>query len=107
MTVPADDAPRGARGERMLVTGDLIGMRLWQEQPVGASGEPRAARDYETVGYVVSGRARLEIAGSSVELGPGDSWVVPRGVEHRYDVIDELTAVEATSPPAPGDPAAA
>jgi hypothetical protein len=31
------------------------------------------------VGYVVSGRAELELEGQTVRLEAGDSWVVPAG----------------------------
>jgi quercetin dioxygenase-like cupin family protein len=74
-------------------------VRLWEdEQP----GEPRpvTVREYETVGYVIAGRAELHIEGQMVLLGPGDSWVVPKGSPHTYKIIEPFTAVEATSPPA-------
>ena len=32
---------------------------------------------------VVDGRLRIELRDGAVELGPGDLYVVPRGVEHR------------------------
>jgi quercetin dioxygenase-like cupin family protein len=73
-------------------------MRLWQEQPT--DGKPATQRDYETVGYVIGGRAELHIEGQTVLLEPGDSWVVPRGSSHAYKILEPFTAVEATSPPA-------
>ncbi len=74
-------------------------MRLWRE--AGRSdGMGAHARDYETVGYVISGRAELTMAGETVPLNPGDSWVVPAGAEHDYRILEAFTAVEATSPPA-------
>jgi quercetin dioxygenase-like cupin family protein len=76
-----------------------MAMRLWDsEQP----GEPKppSRRDYETVGYVISGRAELTLEGQTVKLEPGDSWVVPAGSEHGYRILEAFTAVEATSPPA-------
>jgi quercetin dioxygenase-like cupin family protein len=57
-------------------------------------------RDYETVGYVVSGRAELHSEGQTVVLAPGDSWVVPRHARHSYQILEPFTAVEATHPPA-------
>jgi len=73
-------------------------MRLSEHEP----GEPKSTtqRPYETVGYVVSGRAELEIEGQTVTLLPGDSWVVPKGSRHRYTILESFTAVEATCPPA-------
>ncbi|WP_338105692.1 cupin domain-containing protein [Microvirga tunisiensis] len=59
-----------------------------------------AKHEYEVVGYVLSGRAELEIEGQTVRLEPGDSWVVPAGAEHTYRILEKFTAVEATAPPA-------
>ena len=92
-------ASTGEMGQRYLAAGSRVGMRLWAEQPT-SNGKPQAARDYETVGYVVSGRARLVTGDEALDLGPGDSWIVPAGVEHTYEIVEELTAVEATAPPA-------
>ncbi len=96
--VQGTHSPRGPEGEVYLASGKRLSMRLWQEdQPT--EGSPRR-RDYETVGYVVSGRARLRAGEETLELGPGDSWVVPAGVAHTYEIVEPFTAVEATSPPA-------
>jgi quercetin dioxygenase-like cupin family protein len=92
-------SPRGPDGERYLASGVSLSMRLWQHEPQGELKEPRR-REYETVGYAVSGRAELEIEGQKVLLSAGDSWVVPRGAMHRYRVLESFTAVEATHPPA-------
>jgi quercetin dioxygenase-like cupin family protein len=54
----------------------------------------------ETVGFVISGRAELEIEGQLLTLGPGDAWLVPKNSERRYKILDPFTAVEATAPPA-------
>ena len=62
--------------------------------------ERTLARDYETVGYVLAGRAELHLEGQTLLLEAGDSWVVPAGAEHTYRVLEAFTAVEATSPPA-------
>jgi quercetin dioxygenase-like cupin family protein len=52
------------------------------------------------VGFVISGTAELEIEGQTVSLVAGDSWLVPEGASHRYNILERFTAVEATSPPA-------
>lgn len=36
--------------------------------------------------------------GQTVNLKPGDSWLVPAGARHAYRIIEEFTVVEATSP---------
>jgi mannose-6-phosphate isomerase-like protein (cupin superfamily) len=58
------------------------------------------ARDYETVGYVISGRAELHSEGQMVLLEPGNCWVVPRHALHTYKILEPFTAIEATHPPA-------
>ncbi len=91
-------SPHGVMGQRYLASGTSIAMRVWEEL------EPRpgheTVRDYETVGFVLTGRALLHIEGQTVRLDPGDSWVVPRMATHRYEILEPFTAVEATHPPA-------
>ena len=97
--VDSRHSPKGEDGEKYLASGKHVAMRLWEnEQPA----EPKAstARPYETVGYVLSGRAELHIAGQIVLLEAGNSWVVPQGTEHTYKILENFSAVEATSPPA-------
>nr|PZN15277.1 MAG: cupin domain-containing protein [Pseudomonadota bacterium] len=91
-------SPRGRMGQKYLASGKRVSMRLWEEAPGGDETPHR--RDYEAVGYVVSGRAELYIEGQKLLLQPGDSWVVPSGAEHYYRVLETFTAIEATSPPA-------
>ena len=55
---------------------------------------------------VLSGRLRIELRDGEVTLGPGDLYVVPRGVEHR-PVADEevhVVLIERTGTPNTGDP---
>jgi quercetin dioxygenase-like cupin family protein len=86
-------------GQKYLAAGVHPAMRLWENEQPGAA-KPHSARDYETVGYVIQGRAELQLDGQTLLLEPGDSWVVPRGAEHTYKVLEPFTAVEATCPPA-------
>jgi quercetin dioxygenase-like cupin family protein len=92
-------SPRGDMGQKYLASGIRVSMRVWENEP---PGEPKteSARDYETVGFVISGQAELYLEGQTVLLQPGDSWVVPKGSRHAYKILDTFTAVEATSPPA-------
>ena len=92
-------SPRGPDGEKYLAASVHVGMRLWEEEPA-QEAKPATRRDYETVGYVIRGRAELVCEGQTVQLNPGDSWVVPRGAEHAYKILEPFTAVEATCPPA-------
>jgi quercetin dioxygenase-like cupin family protein len=74
-------------------------MRLWEAEQPG-DPKPEVSREYETVGFVIDGRAELHIEGQMVLLEPGDSWLVPKGASHTYNILEAFTAVEATSPPA-------
>ncbi len=97
--VDSQNSPQGQMGQKYLASGKSVAMRLWEnEQP----GEPKPAesREYETVGYVLSGKAELHLEGQMVTLETGDSWVVPQGASHTYKIIEAFSAVEATAPPA-------
>ncbi len=97
--VNEEAAPQGEMGQRYLASGESVSMRLWEKEQPGKP-KPEAAREYETVGYVVSGRAELRLGGETTLLAPGDSWTVPKGASHTYNILEPFTAVEATSPPA-------
>lgn len=97
--VGLEAAPTGPMGQKYLAQGQDLALRLWDEEP-GDDTKAPSARDYETVGYVISGHAELHADGQVTELQQGDSWVVPRGVTHTYKILAPFTAVEATSPPA-------
>ena len=70
--VEAGSSPRGQMGQKYLVAGKRVSMRLWSDE-VGGKLKAPTARDYETVGYVISGRAKLELEGQTLNLKAGDS----------------------------------
>ena len=96
--IDSKHSPRGPDGERYLASGVRVSMRLWDAEKPGEQAE--SSRRYEVVGYVLKGRAELHIEGQLVLLGPGDSYVVPRGARHHYRILEAFSTVEATSPPA-------
>jgi len=97
--VEAAFAPKGSQGQRYLASGRSLSMRLWENEAPAAPSTP-VRRAYETVGYVLSGRAELTLEGQTVKLEPGSSWIVPKDAEHSYRFLETFTAVEATHPPA-------
>ena len=97
--VSLESARTGEMGQKYLAAGENLAFRLWDEDPSEGT-KPPTARDYETVGYVISGHAELHADGQVTELQQGDSWVVPKGVSHTYKILAPFNAVEATSPPA-------
>jgi mannose-6-phosphate isomerase-like protein (cupin superfamily) len=97
--VDSHHSPRGEQGELHLASGKTVAMRMWREGPGDKEGTAESSRAYETVGFVIRGRAELLIEGQVVTLAAGDSWVVPRGSRHRYRILEPFEAVEATAPP--------
>lgn len=96
--VDSAHSPRGDNGEKYLASGKTVSMRLWENEPPSDAKAP-VARGYETVGYVISGRAELHLEGQMVLLEPGHSYVVPKGASHSYKILESFSAVEATHPP--------
>ncbi len=97
--VESASSPRGEMGQKYLVAGKHVSMRLWVLEP-GSELKAATRRDYETVGYVISGSARLDLEGQTLKLKAGDAWLVPAGAMHLYTILEPFTAVEATAPPA-------
>jgi quercetin dioxygenase-like cupin family protein len=98
MKVASAHSPKSKRGETYLASGVRVAMRLWTHERPGP--QPETERTYEVVGYVLEGRAKLHLEGQTLLLEKGDSWTVPRGARHSYEIVEPFTAVEATSPPA-------
>jgi len=97
--VDSSHSPHGPDGQVYLATGKHIAMRMWRDVAPGSDQAP-VRREYDCAGYAISGRAELHTEGQVILLNPGDSWIVPRGAEHSYKILEAFTAVEATTPPA-------
>ena len=94
--VSSHDTKAGTDGEVQLAAGAHMSMRLWRnEEP---HDKPPHKSAYETLGYVVSGRAELTVEGKTAQLGPGVSYLVPANAEHTYRILESFTAVECISP---------
>ena len=83
--IDAAHSPTGKMGQKHLAMSKNMAMRLWTEEP--ADAKPPSQREYETIGYVISGRAELHSEGQVVTLNPADSWVVPKGAKHSYHIL--------------------
>ena len=46
--------------------------------------------DEDELFLVVKGRMNLHLRDRTVELGPGELFVVPRGVEHKPEAVEEV-----------------
>ena len=62
--------------------------------------------DTDDLFLVLQGRLTIELRDGDVTLGPGDLFVVPRGVEHRPVAAEEvhLMIIERAGTPNTGDP---
>ena len=87
--VDSAHSPKGADGEKYLASGKQVSMRLWENEQPNEAKEP-TSRPYETVGYVLQGRAELHLEGQMVLLEPGHSWVVPKGASHTYKILEDF-----------------
>lgn len=55
----------------------------------------------EQIGYILSGRVRVRTPQTASELGPGDTYCIPAGLEHSIEVIEDADEVQVFSPPRP------
>lgn len=97
--VSSGESPTGEMGQTYLAAGKNVAMRLWDQEEVGEP-KPQVSREYETVGYVLEGKAELHLEEQVVTISVGDSWLVPANALHTYRILETFTAIEATSPPA-------
>jgi mannose-6-phosphate isomerase-like protein (cupin superfamily) len=76
------------------MVGRIDGEFVWHSHP-----------DTDDLFLVLSGRLTIDLHDRSVELGPGQLFVVPRGVEHRprADEPTEILLIEPTGTPNTGD----
>jgi quercetin dioxygenase-like cupin family protein len=96
--VNAASTTPSADGAKHLAAGHHVSLRLWENEEPGEP-KPLSTRPYETVGYVLKGRAELHIEGNVTTLEPGISYLVPQGASHTYNILETFSAIEATSPP--------
>lgn len=77
-------------GARMM----LCELRMTKGAVVPAHTHP-----HEQIGYLAAGRLRFRIGQVWRDLGPGDSWCVPGGVEHEVHVLEDTVCIDVFSPP--------
>ena len=84
----------GYYNDNKIVVGKIKGEFVWHSHP-----------DADDFFLVVSGRLTIQLRDRDVELGPGEMFVVPRGVEHcpRSDEGAEILLIEPRGTPNTGD----
>jgi mannose-6-phosphate isomerase-like protein (cupin superfamily) len=80
------DVVNARSGEQLWFSGDAAETQIAGRIPAGCAGPPlhRHLRTEERF-TVVSGRIRYHLDGRVVELGPGESVLVPRRAAHRFE----------------------
>jgi len=88
----------GRYNENKLQVAKVRGEFVWHSHP-----------ETDDFFLVLSGNLTIELRDCEVELGPGELFVVPRGVEHRprSDHGAEILLIEPLGTPNTGDPATA
>jgi quercetin dioxygenase-like cupin family protein len=83
---------------RVMARGREIELRLWERDPAGERAlEPDPAR--ERAAYVQAGALIVSVGDAPpIEVHAGDSYVVPAGLGHRFEVLEPAIVVEAISP---------
>ena len=82
---------------RVLARGRHLELRLWERDPAGDRVFAPAAAG-EHVAYVQAGALIVAIGdGPPLEVHAGDSYVVPVGRSHRFEVLEPATVLEAIS----------
>jgi quercetin dioxygenase-like cupin family protein len=64
----------------------------------GGATLPAHAHPHEQTGYLVAGHIGLTIGAQTHDVGPGDSWCIPGGVQHAASILEDSVAVEVFSP---------
>jgi quercetin dioxygenase-like cupin family protein len=54
---------------------------------------------YEQTGFMISGRLNLHIDKDVYEIKPGDSWMIPRHIQHYVETIEDSMILEIFAPP--------
>ena len=53
---------------------------------------------HEQMVYIVRGRIRFEHPGGTFEVGPGDSFLVPGGVDHQASAVEDSEVLDIFTP---------
>ncbi len=86
----------GRYNDDKVMVGKVRGEFVWHSHP-----------DTDDFFLVLDGRLTIQLRDRDVELGPGEMFVVPRGVEHcpRADPEAHILLIEPTGTPNTGDSA--
>jgi quercetin dioxygenase-like cupin family protein len=94
-----DEEPREqlspAIGRRML-NGEA--MTLAEITLATGAVVPEHEHPNEQIATVLSGRLRFVVGGEEREVGPGESVLIPGGVPHRVEVLEDAVVLDVFAP---------
>ena len=79
-----------AHGEHLMVTQFLISQ---------GTELPRHSHPHEQISYVLSGELEMRVGGQNYCLQPGDSLLLPGGMEHSALAVQDVVVIDTFSPP--------
>lgn len=83
---------------RRTLAADQRMMQIVVELDAGAR-LPEHSHPHEQITYLVRGKLRFMVGGVAREVGPGEAVMLPSGVPHAVDVLEEALAIDTFSPP--------
>ena len=60
---------------------------------------PMHSHPNEQTGYVISGKYRIQYLNYNEILHPGDSYSIPKNIDHSWEVIEGGEAIDIFTPP--------
>lgn len=90
--VRGDKAKIGKFNQKILCSTDECQM-IELNETAGMQSKPRS-RDFDILGYVVSGKLSITIGNQEYELASGDSFFIPKNTQYFHNVIENCRTVE-------------
>jgi quercetin dioxygenase-like cupin family protein len=95
MPFPAVDAGHGVTRRVLAESPELMVVAFTFAE--GGRGLPHSHPHVQST-YVAAGRFAFEVGGERFEVGPGDAFVVPSGVEHGCRALEPGLLVDSFTP---------
>ncbi len=100
MIVKAEDADtnefQGVEFDVLAVGEESMVTKMHLEE---GNDVPPHSHENEQSGYVISGTYRLSIGEDEETINAGDSYSIPGGVEHSYEIIESGHIIDVFAPP--------
>ncbi len=95
-TFPAVEADPGVARQVLSDSAELM-VVAFRFKKQGAEGKPHNHPHVQST-YVESGRFRFTVGEETLEVGPGDSFVIPSDVRHGCECLQPGTLIDTFTP---------